>query len=280
MSDVQEESQRRTQGRSPPFPFIPLGRAIERTRELETYSRGHPIRASSAVAPWKYNAKSSGGLQTIGALKAFGLLAEMSGEDRRVQLTDTAKRLLRNPPDSVRQEMLRKAALTPKVVNEFWGNWGATRPPDADCLWTLQDERGFTPDAAIRFLSVYDATLSYAGLADSANIREVASDLDEDVDGEPFQPEPGQTSFASPGRQAGVALMAGERIVFTEESDPERYVKLVAAGEIDETLLDALTDYVKRQRKRLGLTPLPPPAFGKPQPSLLSRDPVEQPDEE
>lgn len=47
--------------------------------------------------------------------------------------------------------------------------------------------------------------------------------------------------------------MDGERVVFTEEADPQRYIKLVAAGEVDETLLDALTDYVKRQRKRLGL---------------------------
>jgi hypothetical protein len=47
--------------------------------------------------------------------------------------------------------------------------------------------------------------------------------------------------------------MAGERIVFTEETNPQQYVKLVASGEVDETLLDALQDYVKRQKKRLGL---------------------------
>jgi hypothetical protein len=33
--------------------------------------------------------------------------------------------------------------------------------------------------------------------------------------------------------------MEGERVVFIEESNPQRYVKLVASGEIDETLLDA-----------------------------------------
>jgi hypothetical protein len=51
----------------------------------------------------------------------------------------------------------------------------------------------------------------------------------------------------------GLALMEGERVVFTEESDTQRYIKLVASGEVDETLLEALSDYVKRQRKRLGL---------------------------
>jgi hypothetical protein len=41
--------------------------------------------------------------------------------------------------------------------------------------------------------------------------------------------------------------------VFTEESNPQQYVKLVASGDVDETLLDALQDYVKRQKKRLGI---------------------------
>jgi hypothetical protein len=51
--------------------------------------------------------------------------------------------------------------------------------------------------------------------------------------------------------QGKVNLMAGERIVFTEESNPQNYLKLVASGEVDETMLEALEDYVKRQKKRL-----------------------------
>lgn len=45
--------------------------------------------------------------------------------------------------------------------------------------------------------------------------------------------------------------MAGERVVFTEETNPQQYLKLVASGEVDESLLEALEDYVKRQKKRL-----------------------------
>jgi hypothetical protein len=77
----------------------------------------------------------------------------------------------------------------------------------------------------------------------------------------------------SSGGQEGVALMPGERVVFTEESDPERYVKLIAAGEIYETLLDALTDYVKRQRKRLGAI------SQRPDQSPTPRDPSETDDD-
>jgi hypothetical protein len=45
--------------------------------------------------------------------------------------------------------------------------------------------------------------------------------------------------------------MDGERVVFTEETNPQNYLKLVASGDVDETMLEALEDYVKRQKKRL-----------------------------
>jgi hypothetical protein len=48
--------------------------------------------------------------------------------------------------------------------------------------------------------------------------------------------------------------MDGERIVFTEESNPHNYLKLIASGDVDGTMLEALEDYVKRQKKRLGIT--------------------------
>lgn len=49
--------------------------------------------------------------------------------------------------------------------------------------------------------------------------------------------------------------MDGERIVFTEESNPQQYLKIIASGDVDETMLDALEDYVKRQKKRLASQP-------------------------
>jgi ribosome assembly protein YihI (activator of Der GTPase) len=52
-----------------------------------------------------------------------------------------------------------------------------------------------------------------------------------------------------------VKLMDSERVIFTEETNPQNYLKLVASGEVDGSMLEALEDYVKRQKKRLGLTP-------------------------
>jgi hypothetical protein len=55
-----------------------------------------------------------------------------------------------------------------------------------------------------------------------------------------------------------VKLMDGERIVFTEESGQNQYLKIIASGDVDASMLGALEDYVKRQKKRLGITEAAP----------------------
>lgn len=261
MSETQG-SKRKVQGRSPPFPFIPLEKAIERARQLGEYSRGHPVRMLSAVnGAWGYNAKSSGGIQTVAALKAFGLITDAgSGDDRKIALSEDAVRLQRNPPAQVIKEILWTAALRPKVIEEYYHKWGTDRPPDEECRWNLIDERGFTPEAAKTFLAVYDATLAFAGLLNSDTGDEVAQDVDRDM--APLTSE--QKTVGSRGsgtrgttRDMGrdsprkVVAMEGERVVFAEENSPDQYLRLVASGQMDEFLLDALSDYVERQRKRL-----------------------------
>jgi len=47
--------------------------------------------------------------------------------------------------------------------------------------------------------------------------------------------------------------MEGERVVFTEESNPHNYLKLIASGDVDGTMLEALEDYVKRRKSGLRL---------------------------
>jgi len=78
-------------------------------------------------------------------------------------------------------------------------------------------------------------------LSDSDKIAPVPQDdLSEDEDEDDPPPAGGKAK-----------TMAGERVVFTEENSPHQYVKLLASGDVDEILLDAIEDYVKRQKKRL-----------------------------
>ncbi len=48
--------------------------------------------------------------------------------------------------------------------------------------------------------------------------------------------------------------MEGERIVFTHEIEPSHGVRVLASGEVDESVLDALDLYIKLQKKRLGIS--------------------------
>lgn len=105
-------------------------------------------------------------------------------------------------------------------------------------------KNGFSVVGARVFLKVYDATISFAKLSDSDKITD---DLrEEEFDGVADEALPPQPPF--PPAHGKVRIMDGERVVFTEESNPQQYVKLVVSGDVDETLLDALQDYVSDRR--------------------------------
>ena len=53
------------------------------------------------------------------------------------------------------------------------------------------------------------------------------------------------------GIREGYLVMEGERVVFSEEVGTANYLKLVAKGEMNTDLLDALEDFIRRQKKRI-----------------------------
>jgi hypothetical protein len=167
----------RSRDRSPPFPFIDLKRSIDRAREFEAEYRKSAGRIANAFQVWGYTAKSSSGQQTIGALKAFGLLEdEGSGAERKVKLTDLAQRILKDERPGKRDEAIKEAALKPKAIAERWAVWRSGRPPDIECRSELTLELGYTDDAADRFIQVYDDTLGFAkiGTADKETDKMLA----------------------------------------------------------------------------------------------------------
>lgn len=186
-----------------------------------------------------------------------------AGKDRQIVISEEGRKYLRAQQDETKREVVKAAALRPKQIATFWAKWGDNRPADAACLDELIFKNGFSDKGAQDFLKIYDATISYAGLSDSdkvdLNVGNSASEEEAETAGfTPDSPKPPSASFP----QGKVKLMDGERIVFTEESTPQQYLKIIASGDVDETMLDALEDYVKRQKKRLGVSapvPIKPP---------------------
>lgn len=253
---TQAQAPKATKDRSPSFPFIPLKTAIERLEAFDKKFGRHPVPASKAALAWDMKEKSSQGDQTLAALKSFGLVKyDGMGAARHASLTDEGRNYLRAQQESVKKEILKICALRPNIMRKFWAAWSADRPPDEVALDKLILDNGFSEGGARNFLRVYDDTISYAGLLGSDKIEpeeeepddggDVADAIPKTVAHKPMVNPPPSVPHGK------VKLMDGERIVFTEESNPQSYLKLIASGEVDETMLEALEDYVKRQKKRL-----------------------------
>lgn len=151
--------------RSPSFPFLDLREAAERAQALYDAERRNGVRPEIAAAHWGYSAKSSGAMQTIAALRAYGLL---DGEGT-VRLTDRAVLLLRGDAGSPEQaRLLREAALAPPVHARLWERYGVDLPSDKSLRSFLVLELGFNEGAVDLCLHNYRETLAFAGLAGPA----------------------------------------------------------------------------------------------------------------
>ena len=97
--------------RSPSFPFISLREAIDQARAFYEAEQRNAARPETAAAHWGYSPKSSGGKQTIAALRAFGLIEG----DTLVKLSGRALRILLDErgASEERERLLKQAALMP-----------------------------------------------------------------------------------------------------------------------------------------------------------------------
>jgi len=248
------------EGRSPEFPYVDLKTAVELAEKFRVAEGKHIVPSDSAKKAWGMGLKSGGARRTVAALGHFGLFAyEGEKDDKKVRLSDVALRILldKQPESPERDELIRRAALTPSIHKEMWEKWGADLPSDATIETFLVRDRGFSGVGASDLMIEYKNTLAYAKLGEGIKMPDPGSDdeADEGADSSaslsPLPPAPKPPTPPIPAQQK-VAVMQGERVVFTEENNPQTYVKLIASGEVDDTLLEALEDYVKRQRKRLG----------------------------
>lgn len=155
--------------RSPTYPFISLRKAIDRATALYERHRREPARIPSVANTWGYAVKSSGLQQTIGALKQYGLLEDSgSGDERKVQITELARKILADQRPGAREQGLQEAATKPRLFVEY-ARWFSDRPSDDHCISELVFDRGFNEEAAKTFLRSFDETVAFAGLRNSAN---------------------------------------------------------------------------------------------------------------
>lgn len=192
MTDSQPAIKKGQRDRSPSFPFIPLKTAIERLIAFEDHHKRSPMPPDRVGPAWGMKPKTSQAAQTLAALKAYGLLETQKGDGgRAIVVSDDGRTYLRAQQDSIKQEVVRRAALRPKQIEKYWRDWKDDRPAVAACLDALVLRGGFSQDGAETFLRVYDATIAYAGLSESDKIPAVVNE-DGEGGGENDPPPPPQ----------------------------------------------------------------------------------------
>jgi hypothetical protein len=150
--------------RSPSFPFINLPEALERARVFFDREHRHETDPEVAVRHWGYSPRSSGGNQTLAALRAFGLL-EMVGEGK-VRLTERAVRVLLDEREESpeREQLLRQAALSPALHSRIWERYKGVLPSDATLRLYLVADEGFNERSVDEFIAELKETLEHAGI--------------------------------------------------------------------------------------------------------------------
>ena len=150
--------------RSPSFPFISLPEALERARAFYEKEHRHETEPEVAVRHWGYSPRSSGGNQTLAALRAFGLV-EMVGEGK-VRLTERTVRILLDEREESpeREQLLRQAALSPALHSRIWERYKGVLPSDATLRLYLVADEGFNENSVDDFIAELKETLESAGI--------------------------------------------------------------------------------------------------------------------
>ena len=162
--------------RSPGFPYMPLSKCIDLAEKLHDAANLSFVRIDAIAEFWNVSAFSGSHLRYVSALSEFGLIeTQGSGKDRQIKLSHDAVRILEDQREGVRESLLAKAAIKPKMINTIFNGsekrnftgWGFVRPADSIAISTLKFDFKFTSDGAKKFLSIYDDSLKYLKPSDA-----------------------------------------------------------------------------------------------------------------
>ncbi len=153
---------RKPRGRSPNYPGISLGTAIDKARKLYESERRHAAPISVVTSIWGYSSPTTGyATVAVAALKKYGLLLDEKADgERLLRLSELAMDILLNPEP---REAIQQAALLPPLHKEMWETYGS-RLPSFDTLRWMLVKRGFTESGVQDFLRVYRETITFAKL--------------------------------------------------------------------------------------------------------------------
>ncbi len=145
------------------FPFINLEKALGRAQQLYAADqKGRELTIAGAFIAWEYSAKSSGGFQTISALKEYSLLRSVGAG--KVQLSAEALHYFRDERETEHERLRMYFAHSPALIQKLWieSKWGASPPADPVARSHLKNEIGLSEQSARAFLAIYKENIAFA----------------------------------------------------------------------------------------------------------------------
>lgn len=172
------------------FPFISLAKSIERAKAIfENDKNGKGLKVPVAFSAWGYSDKSSGGFQTIAALKGYGLLVdEGANDDRAVKLTSEARQFFQTEIDADKDKLCARFAAKPSLFGHLLEHWDGGTVDDPVARTYLKTAIGLNEQSARSALGIYKENLSFVSpkgsdkIADDSEADDLAA---ERIEGKP-----------------------------------------------------------------------------------------------
>lgn len=246
--DIDTDS-RKVKDRSPRFPFITLEKALERAAQFFAEEKRGAAPFSSAAEHWNYSASSSGALQTVAALKSYGLL---EGTHKSIRLSELALRILldKRPDSTERDALKRQAALNPEIATLIYEKWPDDLPSDATLNHFLVLELSFNEATAQRSVEIIKQNQLFTanGLSASFDVQSLnVENTRKDEIMKDSQDVGGMTSAVSKGSRLTTSKLWIERT-----NDPAGLnVTLQFEGEPTEVTYQYLQDFFQFKAQQL-----------------------------
>lgn len=252
--------------RSPAHPDVPLQRAIEFVARLESRIRSNAVDRDTAVREMGYSGMTGASGKMLANLVHFGLVRKAGKGSVRV--SPIAIDILHPKTDDDRRRALNQAFRTPVLYQEIAKEF-ADGIPTETWLRSFLARRSFANVAVIPAMNSYLETCQFLQQERAYESHgappppPVDSSEIEELDGDDEMDTPAPDTDAAPSRRAdpiptvtrkgepAPGAAPGERVVFTEEGAPGQYLVVKASGDVTDDMLEALEDFVRRQRKRI-----------------------------
>ncbi|MYF09194.1 MAG: hypothetical protein F4233_15150, partial [Rhodospirillaceae bacterium] len=194
MTESTQIKQPRKRFRSPPYPALGLGRAVERAAQLHKIAQHHEVGVATLQEAWEMKSAEGRVWRTAAALIQYGLLTDSgTGKARKFKVTDIGRRVIldSDPNSTKRKEALNTVALKPMIHKELWDKFGAASNV-SDSLFRTHltvdrveaNEAPYSENSANEVIETYRKTLDYSGLA---NLTEISGQEKIETDAEKIE---------------------------------------------------------------------------------------------